>query len=260
MSRTECYQGSNSGSAITHDSDPKLLTFQAIDAITGQVVSLLGDTPDLSNAANPAIIAAVPGVPGPTIGQLTGGDNGLTGNLLDRNGCVVGVVGNPTVDGLTNGAVGFTFNYAGDISTPVIDNLTAGQRQLDLTFNGIEPLTPNKLTAGNMTLILTTDDPSITLEVTAAQIKSLADAQGLGDSISGTLDLTAIVDLSGLVGHNVSNAYYRSGPDVQDSIPFTATVDINKEASTMDFRIMAANTELINGTLADVQINLSKTT
>ena len=253
MSRTECYQGSNSGSAITHDSDPKLLTFQAIDAITGQVVSLLGDTPDLSNAANPAIIAAVPGVPGPTIGQLTGGDNGLTGNLLDRNGCVVGVAGNPTVDGLTNGAVGFTFNYAGDISTPVIDNLTAGQRQLDLIFNGIEPLTPNKLTAGNMTLILTTDDPSITLEVTAAQIKSLADAQGLGNSISGTLDLTAIVDLSGLVGHNISNAYYRSGPDVQDSRPFTATVDINKEASTMDFRIMAANTELINGTLADVQ-------
>jgi len=96
-------QGSNSGTAVTHDSDPRLLRFELYNRDTGVTTDIGVGPIGLDTAANPAPIPAVPpppynplklsqltgghqdGVPGtdPKINNLTAGDMHVTITCTD---------------------------------------------------------------------------------------------------------------------------------------------------------------------------------
>ena len=114
-------QGSNSGTAVTHDSDPRLLNFQLIDGDTltgeGLVTQELGDTLDMSLLHAPGTqIPGTPGVVGPTIGDLTGG-----AVLNDINSVIVNAIPTICTKRLSAGAVKLNLNWTEEGPPIVID-------------------------------------------------------------------------------------------------------------------------------------------
>jgi hypothetical protein len=168
MKLREESQGSNSGTAATHDSDPRLLNFQLIDGDTmtgeGVVIQELGDTLDLSIAEPPGTEQpGTPGVTGPTIGDLTGGAAGE-----DINSVIVNAMPTVCTKRLSAGAVSLNLNWSDPGEPVVIDGvgnaLTAGFMHTIFQFERVSDPTQHA-----------TYDPG---ECDYVNLGTLADAQG----------------------------------------------------------------------------------
>ena len=194
--------------AVSFDSSPRFVRFESLSGDTqymtgeGKVVGDLGTLLDLTGLKVPGVI---PTFTGPTLNDLTGG----TGNTIDFH-----LEGNPIVDGMTAGFVGFSFHYEGvPTSNPYISSLTAGS--FHVTISCI-------------------DSTLLIFDLAYSDIVSLAAAQGQSVNV-GIIDISSIGDLSSLVGKTISLVHIASWSNWTSSSP------MNNPASQVNFAIQTSS-------------------
>jgi hypothetical protein len=182
----------HSTEAITHDSDPKYLTFERLStdpadqAGEGRVVHVIGQELPLPSL----IVGNSPGTTGPTLGDLT------LGNLAaDKN------------------SISLQFE-------PPIHNS-------DLETTGTSTVKFSELTGGQLTFRMFTNVAGgQTFTLTAAQIVALAAAQGKSNMSEAYLDLTDFVWEPGM-----HNPFQIMRADVTCDTTFTASTAIDASLS-----------------------------
>jgi hypothetical protein len=177
--------------AITHDSDPKFLTFERLStnpefqAGEGHVVSVIGQELSLSTIET----GDGPFEAGPTVGDLTDG----TGNVVSLS-----------------------------VEPPVLT------RNLIVT-DGSPVVTLADLVDGEFTITFHfTDSSTLVVTKTAAEIRSYAIAQGVGGSSVAYVSFPQS-DLTSVIGKTLGNATYQTV--THTTVPFTASVSMNAHTS-----------------------------
>jgi hypothetical protein len=178
------------------------------------ITPLIGAGRMMVRLIKPRFAAGHPGIPGPLLGGLLGGE----GNTLDIN-----LRGNPNFDVLENGSIRFTFHLAGDVVE--LDDVADG---------GVVHVS-----------IIYTDATSADFDISSALLKSRGDAQAQGGLTNGTIDLSDFYDLSADVGKFINGITLTN----QLGSPCTSTPSLDPSASSFTMFFGSDLAPLSNGPL-----------